>query len=337
MPRTSPIADAHRMRRLGRGIDYDLVEPVVAAGQHRAALHRRAGLPVHAVFAGDDDLGGARRRVDVAGLQRALAEDVVAPIFVHQRAAAAHRRGSVDHRVEHLEIDMTERRGPRPRPGSARRRRRSPRRHSAPCRWRAAAMAATWRPKLVDDADRLHPRQVGGGEDAALRAGRHGDAADAGMRVRAAQKHDVLRAGQPDVGDELAAAAQVPVILLAQDRRADAVFALRLFPSPASSKEKALTRRPKGTRRTRRKFSENSLCVLCVSSAASALKRFLFFSIQQREVDRVAQPAIADIARVQAVAAIVDRQHLGRDAPGRATPHRNRRRRRRRRCRGSSC
>ena len=43
--------DAHRVRRLGRGVDHDLVEPVVAIGQHAAALHRRTRLPVHAVFA----------------------------------------------------------------------------------------------------------------------------------------------------------------------------------------------------------------------------------------------------------------------------------------------
>src|SRR5438309_1073927 len=35
-------------------------------------------------------------------------------------------------------------------------------------------------------------------------------------------------------------------------------------------------------------------------------------SIEQREIDRVAQLAIAEIARVQAVTAIVDRQHLDR-------------------------
>jgi hypothetical protein len=42
------------------------------------------------------------------------------------------------------------------------------------------------------------------------------------MRMRAADKRDVHRAGQFYVGDELAAPMQVPVILSAQQRRAHA-------------------------------------------------------------------------------------------------------------------
>jgi hypothetical protein len=44
------------------------------------------------------------------------------------------------------------------------------------------------------------------------------------MGVRASQKHDLLRAGQLYVGHELAAAAQMAIILAAQQRRADAAF-----------------------------------------------------------------------------------------------------------------
>jgi hypothetical protein len=36
-------------------------------------------------------------------------------------------------------------------------------------------------------------------------------------RMRTAQNHDLLRAGQADVGDELVAPAQVPVLLLARE------------------------------------------------------------------------------------------------------------------------
>jgi hypothetical protein len=39
------------------------------------------------------------------------------------------------------------------------------------------------------------------------------------MRVPTAKKYDLLRAGHADVGDEPAAPAQVPVILLARERR----------------------------------------------------------------------------------------------------------------------
>src|SRR5205085_1144470 len=81
--------DPHRVRRLRRGIDDNLVEPVVAIGQDGAAFHRRAGLPVHAVFAGDGDLGGARRGLDVAALDRAFEIEVVAPALMHEMPAAA--------------------------------------------------------------------------------------------------------------------------------------------------------------------------------------------------------------------------------------------------------
>ena len=52
--------DAQRMRGLGRGVDHHLVEPMVAIGQHGPTFHRRSRLPVHAVFALDDDFGGPR-------------------------------------------------------------------------------------------------------------------------------------------------------------------------------------------------------------------------------------------------------------------------------------
>ena len=32
--------DAHRVRRLGRGVDYDLIEPMVAIGEHRTPFER---------------------------------------------------------------------------------------------------------------------------------------------------------------------------------------------------------------------------------------------------------------------------------------------------------
>ena len=97
--------DAHGMRRLGRGIDHDLVEPVVATGEHGAAFERRARLPVHAEFARDGDFGGPRRGLDVAALDDALDVEVVAPALVHRVAAAAHVARRVDDRIEHLEID----------------------------------------------------------------------------------------------------------------------------------------------------------------------------------------------------------------------------------------
>ena len=58
-----------------------------------------------------------------------------------------------------------------------------------------------------------------------LASGRHGDAADARMRVRAAQEDDLLHAGQAYIRDELAAPREMPQILLAQQRHPDPVFA----------------------------------------------------------------------------------------------------------------
>ena len=97
--------DAHGMRRLGRGIDNDFVEAIVAIGEHTAAFERRARLPLHAEFSGHRHFGRARRSVDVAGLQGVLDIKIVAPLLVHRMAAAAHVAGCVDHRLQYLEID----------------------------------------------------------------------------------------------------------------------------------------------------------------------------------------------------------------------------------------
>src|SRR2546423_14675675 len=75
-------------------------------GQNGAALHRRAGLAVHAVFAGDRDLGGAGGGLDVATLEGAVAEQIVAPALMHEMAAAMHAADRIDDRVERLEFDV---------------------------------------------------------------------------------------------------------------------------------------------------------------------------------------------------------------------------------------
>src|SRR5205814_180051 len=80
--------DPHRVRRLRRGIDDNLVEPVVAIGQDGAAFQRRAGLPVHAVFAGDGDFRRARRGLDITALDHPFEIEVVAPALMHDMAAA---------------------------------------------------------------------------------------------------------------------------------------------------------------------------------------------------------------------------------------------------------
>jgi hypothetical protein len=104
-PENFTQAEPDDVRDLRRAIDDELVEAVVAIGQDRASLERDRGLPVHAIGAANNDLGGAGNRIDVAGLEHALYEQIVAPAFVHQAGRLAQRRRGVDHRRQQLELD----------------------------------------------------------------------------------------------------------------------------------------------------------------------------------------------------------------------------------------
>ena len=66
--------------------------------------------------------------------------------------------------------------------------------------------------------DRLNAGEILRDEHRGFRAGGLADAANARMRDRAAHEGQIAHAGQPDVGDELALAAQVAVILQSRDR-----------------------------------------------------------------------------------------------------------------------
>ena len=71
--------------------------------------------------------------------------------------------------------------------------------------------------------------EVFGDEDRRLRPRRLADGQDAGVGERAAQEGNLLQAGQFDVVDVAAAAAQEAGVLLAQDARADALaFPVRI-------------------------------------------------------------------------------------------------------------
>ena len=73
--------------------------------------------------------------------------------------------------------------------------------------------------------DRLHAHEILRHEHRCLRAGGLADAANARMRDRAAHEGEIAHAGQPDVGDEFALAAQVAVILQSRHRTADTLAA----------------------------------------------------------------------------------------------------------------
>ena len=66
-----------------------------------------------------------------------------------------------------------------------------------------------------DGADRFDAGEIGGGEDRAFVGIRNGNAAEASMGDRAAHERNVFHAGEAQVGNELPAAAQQAVVLLA--------------------------------------------------------------------------------------------------------------------------
>ena len=211
------------VRHLGRGVDDELVQPMVAIGQHRAPLERHRDMPVHAIGPAHHHVGGAGHLVEVALLEYPLDEQVVRPALVHQAGRLGQRGGRVDDCRQHLEIDA-DRIGEVLRFGAGRR---------DACGNGVADIADLLRcqRRIARDLEPVHlrhrphlgeARQVARGEDASLGVGRDGDALDAGMRVRAADKGDVLRVRQPHVGHELSAPVQVARVFLAQQRGADA-------------------------------------------------------------------------------------------------------------------
>ena len=163
-------------------------------------------------------------------VDRPLLEQIVAEVFVHEGGAAGARGRCIDHRVERPVVDgdgggevLGFGAGRRDAGGD----RLADIAHLVGRERRPGRRAGAGR--LRHHPDRLDPRQVGRGEDPAPRGGRDGDRADVGVGVRAAQEHDLLGTAQRDVRDELAAAAQVAIVLLAQQRRADPVALTGVF------------------------------------------------------------------------------------------------------------
>ena len=201
---------------------------MVAIGQHRASLERDRDVPVHAIGPAHHDLGGARHLVEVALLEDPLDEQVVPPALVHQAGRLGDGGGGVDDRRQDLEIDadrigqvLSLGAGGRDAGGNG-----------------VADIADLVRGQrriardleAVDLRHRPHlreARQIARGKDASLGIRRDGDGLDAGMRVRAADKGDVLRIRQLYVRHELSAPVQVARVLLAQQRGADAQAGVR--------------------------------------------------------------------------------------------------------------
>src|SRR6516164_5234240 len=78
---------------------------MVAIGQYPTAFERRARLPLHSKFSGDNDFSGTHGGVYIATLQITFDVEIVAPMLMHWVPAAAHIARRIDHRLQDLELD----------------------------------------------------------------------------------------------------------------------------------------------------------------------------------------------------------------------------------------
>ena len=215
-------AGADDMRHLRRGMEHDLLQPAVPFGDQPAALDRRHMLAGRAQAAAYDDRRAVADGV-LADIGAAFEEDIVAPMVVQQRRA---RRAPGQHVADGREFLVTDfdqlRQILRRRAGGG---------DADGDRLADMAHAVGGEDGLGggfeagqggDGGDRLHDGQIGRGEHGVLEPGGFADGVDAGMAERAADEGEVLHAGEADIGDELAAPAQIAVILLAQDGAANA-------------------------------------------------------------------------------------------------------------------
>ena len=211
------------MRKLARIVNRQLVEPVIPEGEDGAPFHRHADLAVHAVFALHHDRRRFARRLDVAEIDRFLDEEIVAPFLVEERRAGCHRRQHVGDRRQLVigDLDPLDEilrlvagRGDAHRDGLA---------DESDF---AAGEAGQHRRLEAGDvrhrADRQDTGEIRGDEDAVADARRNFDRLQPRMRHGAAQEGDLLSAREAEIGDELAAPAQMASIFLAPQARADA-------------------------------------------------------------------------------------------------------------------
>ena len=160
---------------------------------------------------------GIGRRCREADVDAGFQEYVVAPVFMHQRAARPARGQHLRDRRQLLQIQLHQRRqilrlGPAG--GDADRHRLSDMADLVGGQHRLRRGLEARQPG--DRGDRLDVDQVSGGKDILCAACRLDDAADAGVGNGAANESQIAHPGQRDVGDERALAAQVALILLAQ-------------------------------------------------------------------------------------------------------------------------
>ena len=217
-------AGADQMRHLGRGDDNQLVGLEIPVGDEALALHRMHALPGGPVFPHHLHRRGLRHLLDAA-VEIGDKAEIVAPFLMHQRGVLRLALLAFGNRRQLVEIDGDQLRqvlrlGP--------------------------AGGDAQRDALTDIAHLLMRQRIIGGQFVARQAGpgddrgdrrRHigpeehlilpplrlGEAADMGMRHRAAQEGNLQHAGHLDVADEAPAPHQMAGILLAPDTRADAL------------------------------------------------------------------------------------------------------------------
>jgi hypothetical protein len=230
------------MRNLRRGVDDQLVGPVIPVGDDGLAFKRHHRLPRHGHFALDHDGGIARMLLEaVVVVERQ--EEIVVPILVHARIGRAACRMRVDQRRKLVEIELDlfgEILG-----GGARRRdghgdKLADKAHLA-LRQRVLHRRFVARHR-ARRRYRIDAGQIGSDEHRGFAVRRLGDAAQDGVRHGAAQESHLALVRQDDVGDIVAAAAEKAVVFLAGHPRAHALICHRLLSSRRrSSSAVALT------------------------------------------------------------------------------------------------
>ncbi len=219
------------VRHLRGAVHLELVEPRVPFAQNAAPLHRRHRLARGADMAADLDRRVLLRLREVR-VDQGFQKDVVAPVVVHQRGRFGARFDHVDDGRQLLVVGVDLRGDVLGFGAGGRDAHRDRLAHQAHLvlRERPEVRGLESRER-GHGADRLDAVEVLHREYAVLESGGLLDAEDASMRDRRAHERHLQHARALDVADELAAAAQVAVVFLAAERRANALGArARGFP-----------------------------------------------------------------------------------------------------------
>ena len=105
-PEEGGDAALHRVGKLVRHPDHQLVQPAVVMGQRAAAFHRKRRLAGHLVTPRDGMDRGGLGGLEIAILEGGLAHDVVRPAVMHQRASGLAAAVDVEDHGQFLAFDL---------------------------------------------------------------------------------------------------------------------------------------------------------------------------------------------------------------------------------------